>query len=369
MLTQPKSSLHTLLTPLRAHMPATAFVGGFCFDLVTLGRIDSYANFIMHGFWLVLSGSVLVMTLVSKSEWAFTGSGFKRKLAQLFIKHDQFVFHFALGALLSAFTIFYFKSSSAALSILFLGLLVSLLVLNEMKRFQNMGPFIRCMLYQIALLTFSTYLIPTLVGSLSYGVIALAIFLSALIALGLGGLLKKLHYPAQEWRLFYLNPTLIAFGIFVFLYATNAIPPIPLSTQHIGIYHGVKPKSSGYAIKHDPRSQSALPFVQDTFFARPSDKVFIFTRIFAPRHFSDSIFLRWENQSESGNWKTTDKIQMKIQGGREMGYRGYGYKANYAPGNWRVFVETKDGREVGSLSFAIQEDDSKQPRQFLSLVH
>lgn len=369
MLTRSNLSFQNLLTPIQAHIPASAFVGGFCFDLATLGRIDSYTNFFVHGFWLLVSGIILVMALVAQSEWTYTGPRIKRRIASMFLKHDQFVFHFALGALLSAFTIFYFKSSSAAVSVLFLGLLVILLVLNEMKRFQKIGPFIRCMLYQIALLTFTTYLIPILLGSLSYAVFGLALCSSAVIALGLGLVLKKLNYPARSLRLYYLNPTLIAFGIFVALYATNAIPPIPLSTQHIGVYHDVKATKSGYAIKQDSRGQSILPFAQDTFFARPADKVFVFTRIFAPRHFSDSIYLRWEKQLVNGSWQTTDTIPMKIKGGREMGYRGYGYKANYGAGNWRVFVETKDGREVGSISFAISKDDSQASRIFRSGMH
>ncbi|MBT6178079.1 MAG: DUF2914 domain-containing protein [Deltaproteobacteria bacterium] len=369
MLTRPNLSLQNLLIPIQTHIPATAFVGGFCFDLATLGRIDSYTNFFVHGFWLLISGMILVMTLVAQSEWTYTGPRIKRRLASSFLKHDQFVFHFALGALLSAFTIFYFKSSSAAVSILFLGLLAGLLILNEMKRFQKIGPFIRCMLYQIALLTFATYIIPILLGSLSYAVFALALCSSAAIALGLGAVLKKLDYPARSLRLYYLNPTLIAFGLFTGLYASNAIPPIPLSTQHIGVYHDVRVSKSGYAIKRDPRGQSMLPFAQDTFFARPADKVFVFTRIFAPRHFSDSIYLRWQKELANGSWHTTDTIPMKIRGGREMGYRGYGYKADYQAGNWRVFVETKDGREVGSVSFAIQKDDSDTSRIFQSRVH
>ena len=369
MFNRPNASFQNLLAPLQTHVPATAFVGGFCFDLATLGRIDSYTNFFVHGFWLLLSGIILVMALVAKSQWTYSGPRIKRRLASTFLKHDQFVFHFALGALLSAFTIFYFKSSSAAVSVLFLGFLVTLLVLNEMKRFQKIGPFIRCMLYQTALLTFATYLIPILLGSLSYAVFGLALCLSASIALALGILLKKLEYPARSLRLYYLNPTLIAFGLFVALYASNAIPPIPLSTQHIGIYHDVKADPSGYAIKQDPRGKSILPFSDDTFFARPADKVFVFTRIFAPRHFSDSIFLRWEKELANGSWQTTDTIAMKINGGREMGYRGYGYKANYQPGNWRVFVETKDGREVGSISFAISKDESDASRVFESRIH
>ena len=107
-LNLPTAQIQTILPLIRAHIPATAFVGGFCFDLATLGRIDSYTNFFIHGFWLTVSGMLLTLTLLAKSEWAHTGSKLRKTFGQLFIKHDQFIFHFALGALLSAFTIFYF---------------------------------------------------------------------------------------------------------------------------------------------------------------------------------------------------------------------------------------------------------------------
>ena len=361
--------IQTILPMVRAHIPATAFVGGFCFDLATLGRIDSYTNFFIHGFWLTLSGLLLTLTLLAKSEWAHTGSNLRKTLGQIFIKHDQFIFHFALGALLSAFTIFYFKSSSAAVSILFLGLLVTLLILNELKRFQNLGPFIRCVLYQIALLTFATYLIPILMGSVSYTVFGLSVGLSAAIAISLAWILKKLECPAETFRRHYLRPTLLAFGTFLLLYISNAIPPIPLSTQHIGIYHDVSVKPAGYVLKQHSQSLSMLPFADDIFPARPGDRLYVFTRIFAPRRFSDAIYLRWEKQNPTGKWETTDKIKMNIRGGREMGYRGYGYKEHYSPGPWRVFVETQDGREVGSISFEVQQDASTDTREFESLQH
>jgi hypothetical protein len=361
--------IQQILPMVRAHIPATAFIGGFCFDLATLGRIDSYTNFFIHGFWLLISGMLLILTLLARSEWAYTGKQWRKTLGQLFIKHDQFIFHFALGALLSAFTIFYFKSSSAAVSILFLGLLVALLILNELKRFQNLGPFVRCVLYQITLLTFATYLIPILMGSVSYSIFALSMGLSGGIALTMGMLLKKLECPQKSFQNDYLRPTMIAFGAFLLLYLSNAIPPIPLSTQHIGVYHNVSVQPSGYVLKQHSESLSMLPFADDTFAARPGDKLFVFTRIFAPRHFDDAIYLRWEKQNPAGKWQTTDKIKMKIRGGREMGYRGYGYKEHYSPGEWRVFVETQDGREVGSIAFNVEQDMGTESRQFESLRH
>jgi hypothetical protein len=41
-------------------------------------------------------------------------------------------------------------------------------------------------------------------------------------------------------------------------------------------------------------------------------------------------------------------------GGREEGFRGYGVKTNYQPGDWKVQVETADGREIGRIYFDVE---------------
>lgn len=348
----------------RQHMAVAAFIGGFFFDVVTLGRIDSYANFAMHAFWLSLSAMVLVLSLLASSQWVFEGSPLRKLLGRLFVQHDQFVFHFATGALLSAFTIFYFKSSSGTNSMLFLAFLAGLLLLNEMERFQQFGAVVRCVIFQITALTFATYLLPTLLGHMGTGIFMLAVLASATLALFLGLLLRTKGYARSELMRNYTKPTCLAFALFVGLYASHAIPPIPLSTQHMSVVHGVSRTAVGYSVKSDPRGATWNPFSDSTFLARPGDRIYAFTQIFAPRQFADAIFLNWQRFESQAGWKTTDKIKMNIVGGRSLGYRGYGYKANYRPGKWRVLVETKNGREVGRMSFYVVEDISTGPREF-----
>ncbi|MNT64341.1 hypothetical protein D3C72_2022330 [compost metagenome] len=44
---------------------------------------------------------------------------------------------------------------------------------------------------------------------------------------------------------------------------------------------------------------------------------------------------------------------MRITGGRKNGYRGFSTKANYTAGEWRISVETTDGREIGRIYFEV----------------
>jgi hypothetical protein len=49
-----------------------------------------------------------------------------------------------------------------------------------------------------------------------------------------------------------------------------------------------------------------------------------------------------------------DSIPIRILGGRQEGFRGYGMKSNYQPGKWKVHVETTDGREIGRIYFTLE---------------
>jgi len=69
------------------------------------------------------------------------------------------------------------------------------------------------------------------------------------------------------------------------------------------------------------------------------------------------------NEASRG-WVLQDTIPINILGGRERGFRGYGVKANYQPGRWKVQVETTDGREIGRIYFRL-EGVSTAPRSFV----
>jgi hypothetical protein len=90
--------------------------------------------------------------------------------------------------------------------------------------------------------------------------------------------------------------------------------------------------------------------------------VYVFFRIFSPTRFADQVLMRWFRKDADG-WQLTDSIPINIVGGREQGFRGYGVKANHQPGEWKVQVETTDGREIGRIYFRIETVPSG-PRSF-----
>jgi hypothetical protein len=56
-----------------------------------------------------------------------------------------------------------------------------------------------------------------------------------------------------------------------------------------------------------------------------------------------------------------DKIPIKVSGGREGGYRAYSFKQRLDPGEWRVDVESADGRIIGRVSVTVVEQGDAHP--------
>jgi hypothetical protein len=74
--------------------------------------------------------------------------------------------------------------------------------------------------------------------------------------------------------------------------------------------------------------------------------------------------MRWYRKDAPRRWSLTDSIPINIVGGRDQGFRGYGVKSNHQPGEWRVQVETTDGREIGRVYFRL-ETAPEAPRSFV----
>ena len=154
------------------HLASPAFfVFGFLLDIFTLGRIDETTNIILF----LLYGFCSVFIFLWELE-LFSLDTTKTPLKQIHEYRDE-IFHFSLGALLSAFTLFYFKSASLATSLVFLVFMFALLLLNELPAIQKKGPLFKGVLLQVILFSFLLVYIPLIagqVGTLIFTVVCLA---------------------------------------------------------------------------------------------------------------------------------------------------------------------------------------------------
>jgi len=326
------------------------------FDMLTVGRIDSWATIGQQVVYLAVIMTALLQMFHEQGQPAPELAGMAR-LKRWTYEYRGAAVHFLLGALLNLYAIFFFKSSSLVVSFVFLAFLVALLLANESRRFKSLGLPTKFALLALCFLAFFAYVLPVLAGS-----IGLVMFLVSMLAGSLplaaagwwiGRFAPERFALARRQILLPLGCVLVGFLAF---YLFRLIPPVPLSIPFIGVYHSVERTAEGYRLAHEREWWRFWHRGDQAFRAQPGDKVYVFFRIFSPSRFSDRVQVRWywREGGGIGGWALQDAIPINIVGGREQGFRGYGVKSNYQPGSWKVQVETTDGREIGRIYFELE---------------
>lgn len=372
-MTQPEAipatpALHRLKLYYELHEGKLAiafFVGGFVFDILTLGRVDS---------WLTIGQEILYLVVITTAlmQIFFDQGKPPRVLERMFVVKRWYyeyriaIVHFLLGALLSLNTVFFFKSSSLLVSFSFMVVLVALLVANESSRFKALGLAFKFALLSLCVLCFFARVVPVFVGSIGLVVFLLSMLIGSLPLIAIAWLIRD-YAPGRFGKA--RTQILVPFGFvligFLTVYLFRLIPPVPVSIPFIGVYHGVERTEEGYQLSYERPRWRFWEHGDQEFLAQPGDAVYVYFRIFSPTRFSDQVTMRWYWKDNTRNWKLQDSIPIRIIGGREQGFRGYGVKSNYQPGKWKVQVETTDGREIGRVYFNL-EIAPETPRIFES---
>ncbi len=344
---------------LKTYLPATFFVGGFIFDIFTLGRIDNLFNILTHAIYLFLVLAVLLTQILGIE----AGSGNGRLIRGFFTYRNEAV-HFLLGALLNAFVIFYFKSGTVINTGLLLFLLAFLLVINEMHFFKARGPALKMILFNISLCSFFIYLLPLLIGRISAGIFILSLGCALLVMLGVCYILLRAGTDFVLLRRVLLIPTGAVVLGFAVLYTARMIPPVPLSLMQIGIYHNLEREDGSFRLYRETPPWRFWSQGDQNFQAQEGDRLYLFCRIFAPGGFRDRLYFHFQSKDKKRGWQTSDRIPLTIVGGRDQGFRGYAFKSNYSPGRWRALVETGGGLEIGRINFRIENSASTDPKNY-----
>jgi len=334
------------------------FVAGFLFDIVTLGRIDSWLTIGQQAAYLLAVTVVLVQMLLAEGRPAPDLAAASR-LKRWYLEYRNPAIHFLLGALLSAYTLFFFKSSSLLVSFGFMVILVVLLFANEAERFKALELRFKFALLALCWLAFFAYVIPVLIGQ-----IGLVVFLVSM-AIGCVPLVAVSFFLLQNKKKQILVPLGCVVIGFLTFYLFRLIPPVPLSIPFMGVYHGVERTEQGYKLSHERPGWRIWHNGDQQFRAQAADKVHVYFRVFSPSRFSDQVLMRWYHHEDGRGWVLQDTIPIKIVGGREEGFRGYGVKSKYQPGEWKVQVETTDAREIGRIYFSV-ENVPDAARSFVS---
>lgn len=330
------------------------FVGGFVFDIVTVDRIDSWLAIGQQVAYLTLITLVLAQMFFEEGRPPFDPETMP-VVRRWYFRCRTALVSFCMGTLLNLYTIFYFKSSSLVVSFGFLGFLVLLLIANESVRLKPLGLSFKFALLSLCMLSFFAYVVPIAVGSIGLVVFLFSILIGCLPVVGVSWWIRtrapeRVHQARRQISV-PLGLVLVGFLAFYFF---RLIPPVPLSIPFIGVYHDVEKTEAGYRLSHERPAWRFWENGDQQFLAQGGDKIYVFFRIYSPTRFSDQVTMRWYWKDDARGWVLQDSIPINIVGGRREGFRGYGVKTNYQFGDWKVQVETNDGREIGRVYFNVE---------------
>lgn len=354
-------------------LPVVFFFAGVTFDSVTLTRIDRLRDNLIVLLYLSLLGGLIVLITRADLGRATTDETIVPGNAKSFVNvksliartqpHYPHAIQFLLGGLFSAYTVFYSQSASLTTTAVFFALLVVLLVVNEFLRDRLTNVRLLVSLYALVVFSFFTFFLPVLTGFMNTWVFLIGAGLSAAVTIKVVRLIyqQQQREPSRREEVWTSFPAIVLIVVLVGFYFLKWIPPVPLSLKFGGAYHKVA--------KVDDEFQLAFEKAAWYQFWKRSDDPFhgegpsyCFTAVFAPVALHTTIFHRWQHRAHAGmDFSTTDRIAIAIAGGREKGYRGYTVKQRVMPGDWRVDVETAEGRVIGRVSFRVEEPDGEPP--------
>lgn len=353
-------------------MSALFFASGVTYDTLTLTRIDRLQDNLILLLYLVALGFLIVLTgrLGAAAVEPATIEPQGSPLARFLIKAQPFypkAMQFLLGGLFSAYAIFYSRSATLTLTGVFLGVLVLLLMANEFlhDRLSNLRLLVA--LYALASFSFFTFFLPVMVGTIGTWVFLLGVALSVGVTLHVVQLIYRRNPDRSQKEVVLVGgPAVALIGLLVGFYFLNWIPPVPLSMKFGGMYREVQKQDDRFVLSFDRTWYQVWKRSQNPF---PADEpIYCFTAVFAPVALNTTVYHHWYFRTNSSRpFVHADKIPIKIAGGREGGYRAYTFKQRLDPGDWRVDVETEDGRVVGQVSVEVAErgEPEAAPRTFL----
>ena len=358
----------TLSTKLRAalakpFLPVVFFFAGVTYDTVTLTRIDRLLDNLILLLYLMVLGVLIVLkgrTDLQKIHGEPVTTG---KAAHVLDRAEPYYpmgIQFLLGGLFSAYTIFYSQSASLTTTAVFFGLLVLLLVGNEFLHDRLSSLKLLISLYALVAFCFFTFFLPVLTGIMNWIMVVLGAVLSLALALRVLELVYQGQTSRARMELVKAGgPAVAVVAVLIAFYFLNWIPPVPLSLKLGGIYHQVEKVDGLYHLTFEKPAWYQVMKRSDNPF-HGDGPAYCFTAVFAPVDLKTIIYHRWQyrmvtpGRSSKGDFSTTDRIPIRISGGREGGYRGYTIKQHVPPGEWRVDVETEDGRVIGRVRFRVE---------------
>ncbi len=347
-------------------MPAVFFLSGVTYDTLTLTRIDRLLDNLILLLYLVLLGALIVLT----GRWGVESPPDHIQLASC-SRFTRWVLasrpyypmasQFLLGGLFSAYTIFYSRSATFTGTAVFFALLILLLVSNEFLRDRLSNLRLLISLYAVVCFAFFTFFLPVMTGYMNATIFVIGAMLSVAVVLRVAQLIYRNNPDRSQREAIGMTvPAAALIGMLVGFYFLNLIPPVPLSLKFGGMYHDIKRTGDEFELSFEKQWYEVWKRSDTTY---PSNTpIYCFTAVFAPVDLNTTIYHHWYFRPNDGRpFMHADKIPIKVSGGREGGYRAYSFKQRLDPGEWRVDVESADGRIIGRVSVTVVEQGDAHP--------
>lgn len=334
----------------RRFYPPLAFLGGFAWDALTIGRRVRDVDLWRLGAFLF--GAALLIAWLADRERRQPAAtpervGWRARVADLRWQAPYLLLQFFFGGIFSALFILYFKSAGHLGTWLMAFLLGGLLVGNEFvgKRYGERFTLTWALFALNAILLFN-FALPHAVGSLHplwfYVSTAAGIVLTHVLWLGVPGRPGRI-LPA--WGLA---------AVLLLAWWLDMIAPVPLVLQDIAVGHDFVQQQGRYLLQVEPASAWQFWRTQATsVHLDEGERLYGVSAVFAPRGVTAPLEHRWE-VFQDGSWRVAYRNRFQSTGGRQRGFRGYSWVLNPMPGEWRFIVATQDGRTIAILPVHVE---------------
>ena len=333
-------------------LSALFMAGGFAFDSWAFGRIDRPVTQAVFIIYLLVAG--IAIAVLHRLESYPDGRQPPTRVRAVLI----FATQFALGALLSGFCVFYIRSASMITSWPFLLFMAGVFIGNEyLRHYHSRLVFVALLLF-FSLYSYAIMLVPVVVGRIGSipfllsGAVAVPLFYLYMRALAQLG-----HERYRGARAQIAAGTAAIVLLINAFYFFKVLPPLPLVLTDAGIYHSAKRAGRDFQVQTEaePPRWQALFGINPVLHIQQGAKLYLYSAIFAPPGLRPPVVHEWQWQDGKGNWATQQRVAVPINGGREEGYRFYTVKSAPRAGQWRVNIATDDGRAIGRVRFAVEE--------------
>ncbi|MDD2657469.1 MAG: DUF2914 domain-containing protein [Candidatus Pacebacteria bacterium] len=347
------------------HLSAFAMVAGFIVDNLFFERVDLWQT--QAVFASYAAACFIAIPLLHWIEMRPARLASFPRLRLLL----PLVTQFALGGFWSGFVIFYGRSAVLGASWPFLLFLFFIFLGSEYFHQYHERLVFTSILFFFALYSYAIFALPIYTGTIGTmtfiesGALAVGVFalFTALLRM-----LARERFLQDVWRI-----RVGALAVLLFMnvfYFTNILPPLPLSATAAGVYHAVWRAPGAYLASDESKQSWGVRYLglTPTLHVTPGESLSAYSSVFAPTTLTATIVHRWQwYDSAKKQWTTRATISYPIAGGRDGGYRGYSTMPISMVGEWRVDIETADGRSIERLPFTVEQAAVPPPLSTITL--